>query len=116
MNRTTMLLAAALVVTAACGNDPAPDPITTAPTVTTIGPSSSAVHVARNAAVTEADVEHPVGSEGHLAAVVVRVRLVDHQDLTSTRGNRDIALHRVLVDVGVTARIGVVDVQLRAVG
>lgn len=52
MNRSTLLLATALVLTAACGNDPAPDPITTAPTVTSIGPKSAAIHVARNAAVT----------------------------------------------------------------
>ena len=52
MNRTTLLLAAAMIVTAACGNDPAPDPLTTAPTVTSTGPAKSAVHVARNAVVT----------------------------------------------------------------
>ena len=48
MNGTTLLLAAAFFATAACTKDPAPDPITTAPSVTAIGPKSghSAVRVA----------------------------------------------------------------------
>jgi hypothetical protein len=51
MKRTTLLLAVAMIASVACGDDPAPDPLTTAPTVTSTGPSGSAVHVARNAVV-----------------------------------------------------------------
>ncbi len=52
MNGTTLLLAAAFFATAACTKDPAPDPITTAPSVTAIGPKSAATNVVRNATVT----------------------------------------------------------------
>lgn len=53
MNRTTMLLATAVLVSAACGkDDPIADPITTVPSVTSIGPKSAATNVIRNASVT----------------------------------------------------------------
>ena len=52
MNRTTLLLAGAMLVTAACSNDPAPDPLTTAPSVTSLGPQNAATNVVRNATVT----------------------------------------------------------------
>jgi hypothetical protein len=53
MTRTTLLVAAAILVSAACNkNDPLTDPLTTPPTVVAIGPGSSVVNVARNVSVT----------------------------------------------------------------
>ena len=59
----------------------------------------------------------PSGPNEHLAAVVVR----DTAGATNSTSRRvdgvgDVAAHRVLVDVRVAVGIGVVDVQLRAVG
>ena len=69
------------------------------------------------AAVAEPDVEHPVGAGDHLAALVVRVRLLRPPAAARrARRHRDVAVHRVLVDVRVVRRIGVVDVELRSVG
>ena len=68
------------------------------------------------AAVAEADVEHPVGTGDDLAALVVRVRLRDDEELAPARRHDGLAAHPVLVDVRVVVRVGVVDVELRSVG
>ena len=74
--------------------------------------------VARAAAVAEPEVEHAVGAERELAAVVVRLRLVDGEhEAPGRRGRpRTVGSKRVLVDGRVAVDVGVVDVELRAVG
>lgn len=54
MNRFTILLAATLLATTACGDGKSPtgNPLGSTPTVLTIGPASAAVGIARNVAIT----------------------------------------------------------------
>ena len=74
------------------------------------------MRVAAAPAVAEADVEVPVGPEQDVAAVVVGVGLVDEEHAPGRRSVRAVAAHRVLDHVRVAIGVGVVDVQVRAVG
>ena len=71
--------------------------------------------VARVATVTESDVEHAVGSERELAAVVVRLRLVDPEnELRHVRWRRPRpSAERVFLDPRVAVAVREVDVELR---
>lgn len=52
MNLTHLLLASVVLAATACGENAPTDPLTADPTVTTIGPSSAATGVPRNASIT----------------------------------------------------------------
>ena len=73
--------------------------------------SALSLRVARRAAVTSADVQHLVGPELELPAVVVGIRLVEGEHLaTCRRVEGAVGRDGVLVDLGVAVVVGVVDV------
>src|SRR5262249_27931712 len=71
----------------------------------------SVLRVSLGAAVAHADVESAVRAEGQLAAVVVRVRLGDEEELPGRARNCTPAVRAVSDDAGVPAAVGVVDVE-----
>src|SRR6266545_2092996 len=76
-----------------------------------------ALGVAAAAAVPQADVQHPVGTEGELAAVVVGEQvMVDLEDRPLRGGLGPAAAHGELGHVDVAATVGEVDVEVAAVG
>jgi len=72
--------------------------------------------VARRAPVAEPDVEIALGPEPELSAVVVGLGLVDLEHVPAARRVRHPALHGELVDLRVAVGVGVVDVELGAIG
>ena len=74
------------------------------------------VRVVLGAAVAEADVEHAVGADRHLAAVVVGVRLRREEHAAPAGRVGAGPADRVLVDVGVSLRVGVAHEEMLAVG
>ena len=72
--------------------------------------------VARGATVAERDVEIAIRSERELTAIVVRLRLLDDEQVPARRRVGDPAVHRELVDVRVAGLVGVVHVDVRPVG
>ena len=70
--------------------------------------------VAARAAVAHPDVEEPVLAVGDHAAVVVRVRLVDEEQLRRARRQRLRAVRAVANDARVAVAVGVVDDELPA--
>ena len=72
--------------------------------------------VVRRAAVAERDIEVVVGPERELTAVVVRLRLLDDEQVPAGRLVGDPPVHRELVDVRVARVVGVVHVEVVPVG
>ena len=76
------------------------------------------LRIAARSAVAHPDVQHPVGPEREVAAVVVGVRLLDlqHDAGLVAVAERAVGVHRVLGDDRPARRVGVVDVRQRPVG
>jgi hypothetical protein len=68
------------------------------------------------ATVAERDVQHPVGAERELAAVVIGLRLVDLEEQAARPRIGDVPAHGELHHLGIARPIRVIDVELGAVG
>jgi hypothetical protein len=75
-----------------------------------------AVRIARAAPVTESDVQVPVGAEREVAAVVVRERLRNDQQVAPASEIGGPVVERELRDVRVATEVGVVDGEEAPVG
>src|SRR6266536_3052860 len=69
------------------------------------------LRISCGAPVAHPDVEEAVAVELQLSPVVVRVRLIDEQQLTGARQNRAAVAGAELDDAGIAVSIGVVDVE-----